>query len=105
MQPMCVLRTQLTTAVKATMLQTKSSSATSSLNNLMVSWMAFAKPHIYEQSKHTCLEITCLARTAYNGYQRPQLQAKLQIALQQPSPSAASSFNNMAPHRLMTARK
>ena len=33
--------------------------------------MAFAKPHIYKQSKHTCLEIMCLARTAYNGYQRP----------------------------------
>ena len=39
MQPMCVLQTQLTTATKATMMQTKSSSAASSFNNLMVSSM------------------------------------------------------------------
>ena len=36
---MCVLQTQLTTATKATMMQTKSSSAASSFNNLMVSSM------------------------------------------------------------------
>ena len=61
MQPMCVMRTQQTTAANATMLQTKSSSAASSFNNLVVSWMAFAKLHIYEQSKHTCLEIVSRA--------------------------------------------
>ena len=50
MQPMCVWQTQLTTATKATMMQTKSSSAAWSFNNLMVSSMTLrCSSHVQAQ--------------------------------------------------------